>query len=317
MRLFLAAAAIALCGTNALAQNGPVAIGTLPQGSLGYSIAAAVAQVATAKTEIDVRAVGQGGSSVYIPALNQGAIDFATSNIFEAVFATQGSGNFDGSANPNIRVAAMLQPFEVGMMVAADSDIHALSDLKGKPFPVGYIRQRLVGVMQEAVLEAAGLSVDDVDGVPVPNFVEGAKLLAQGTVVGVMLAPGSGVVKQTMSQLPVRFISVIDGDDAAAAVAKSLPGSYVGRVEPSDRLPEITEPVDLIGYQYALLTHADADEDMVYALVKALHENKAALIESHGSFRRFDPAAMATQVDGATFHGGAERFYRETGIWSE
>lgn len=317
MRHLFAAAALACVGTAAMAQNGPVAIGTLPQGSLGYAIAAGIAQVATENTDVEMRAVGQGGSSVYIPALNQGAIDFATSNAFEAVFATQGSGNFDGNANPQVRVAAMLQPFEVGIMVAADSEIHSLEDLKGLPFPVGYVRQRLVGVMQEAVLEAAGMTSDDVDGVPVPNFVEGAKLLAQGSVAGVMLAPGSGIVKQTMSQRPVRFISVIVGEEAADAIAKRLPGSYVGRVEPADRLPEITEPVDLVGYQYALLTHADATEEMVYEVVKALHANKAALIESHGSFRRFDPGAMSKQVDGASFHPGAIRFYREAGIWQE
>ena len=317
MKHLLAAATLTLATTGAQAQDGPVAIGTLPQGSLGYAIAAGVAQVAGAETGIDLRAVGQGGSSVFIPALNRGAIDFSTSNAFEAVFATQGTGNFDGTPNPDIRVAAMLQPFDVGIMVAADSDIHSLADLEGAPFPVGYARQRLVGVMQEAVFAAAGIDAADIDGVPVPNFVEGANLLAQGSVAGVMLAPGSGVVRQTMSRVPVRFITVIDGAEAAEAVARSLPGSYVGRVEPSDRLPEITEPVDLIGYQYALLTHAGADEQLVHDVVAALHANRAALIEAHGSFRRFDPDAMATQVDGATFHPGAIRFYREAGLWSE
>ncbi|SIT05481.1 hypothetical protein SAMN05421759_11291 [Roseivivax lentus] len=311
--------AVAAClamfsGAGALAQSGPVAVGTLPQGSLGYAIAAGVSQVVSENTDVSMRAVGQGGSSVFIPALNRGEIDFSTSNTFEAVFATQGTGNFEGNANPNVRVAALLQPFEVGIMVAADSDITSLEDLRGQPFPVGYTRQRLVGVMQDAVFDAVGMSSDDLDGVPVPNFVEGAKLLAQGSVVGVMLAPGSGVVRQTMAQTPVRFISVIEGEDAAAAVAQSLPGSYVGRVEPVERLPEITEPVDLIGYQYALLTHAEADEEVVYSVVKALYENKESLIESHGSFRRFDPDAMAFQVEGASLHPGAERFYREVGI---
>ncbi|SLN63739.1 hypothetical protein ROJ8625_03223 [Roseivivax jejudonensis] len=310
----LAALFAALGTVSVSAQSGPVAIGTLPQGSLGYSIAAGVAQVVSENTDVSMRAVGQGGSSVFIPALNRGEIDFSTSNTFEAVFATQGTGNFEGNANPDVRVAAMLQPFEVGIMVAADSDITSLDDLRGRPFPVDYARQRLVGVMQEAVLDAAGLSADDLDGVPVPNFVEGANLLAQGTVAGVMLAPGSGVVRQTAAQVPVRFISVIEGEEAAAAVAEALPGSYVGRVEPVDRLPEITEPVDLIGYQYALLTHADADEDTVYSVVKALYENKEALSESHGSFRRFDPEDMALQVEGAMYHPGALRFFREVGL---
>lgn len=318
MKAILAAAlALGMSAGGALAQSGPVAVGTLPQGSLGFAIASGVAQVAAEKADVNARAVGQGGSSVYIPALNRGEIDFATSNAFEAVFAVQGEGNFDGSPNPNVRVAAMLQPFNVGIMVAKDSEIQSLDDLKGKPFPVGYARQRLVGVMQDAVFAGAGMSAGDVDGVPVPNFVEGAKLLAQGAVAGVMLAPGSGIVKQTNAQLPVRFITVIDGEEAAATVAELLPGSYVGRVNPVERLPEIVEPVDLIGYQYALLTHADADPDMVYRVVKALYENKPMLIEAHGSFRGFDPDAMATQVDGAPFHPGAVRFYEEAGLWQK
>lgn len=317
MRIILATAAAALIGTGPVAaQNGPVAIGTLPQGSLGYAIASGVAQVVSEETDLMMRAVGQGGSSVYIPALDRGEIAFATSNSFEAVFATQGTGNFE-QANPDVRIAAMLQPFAVGIMVAADSDIQSLEDLKGRTFPVGYARQRLVGVMQEAIFEAAGIAPGDLDGVPVSNFVEGAELLAQGRVAGVLLAPGSGVVKQTYAQTPVRFITVVESPEVEAALAEALPGSYAATTEPSDRMPEIAETVDLLGYQYALLTHADADEEMVYQTVKTLHANKDALVQTHGSFRGFDPADMALQVEGATYHPGAIRFFREAGIWPE
>lgn len=319
MKIRFAAAALlaAVSAGAASAQDGPVAIGTLPQGSLGYSIAAGIAQVASEETDRMVRAVGQGGSSVYIPALNRGEIAFATSNTFESVFATQGTGNFPDQPNENIRVAAMLQPFAVGLMVAADSDIEDLSDLAGKPFPVGYARQRLVGVMQEAIFEGAGMSAEDLDGVPVSNFVEGAELLAQGRVAGVLLAPGSGVVKQTHAQRPVRFIDALESPEAEAKVAELLPGSFIRRVEPSDRLPEIAEPVDLLGYQYALVTHADADDDMVYEVVKAIHGNKSALANAHGSFNAFNPDDMATRVEGSSFHPGAIKFYREAGIWEE
>jgi len=318
MRHVLAGAfALVLGAGGASAQSGPVAIGTLPQGSLGYAIAAAIAQVVDTATGTMVRAVGQGGSSVYIPAVNRGEIAFATSNAFEAVFAIEGRGNFEGQANPKVRVAAMLQPFSVGFMVGADSDIRSIADLRGKAFPVGYARQRLVGVMQEALFEAAGLSDGDLDAVPVANFVEGANMLAQGSVEGVLLAPGSGVVQQTNARRTVRFISAIESEDMMARVAEALPGSYILRMEPSERMPEIVEPVDLLGYQYALITHEDADEELVYNTVKALYENRDALAEAHGSFRGFRPEDMATRVPGAIFHPGAIRFFREAGIWQE
>lgn len=316
-QIFAGVLALTLCTSGAQAQDGPVAIGTLPQGSLGYSIAAGIAQVVDRKTGMMARAVGQGGSSVYVPSLNRGEIAFATSNAFESVFAIEGRGNFDGQPNPQVRVAAMLQPFSVGFMVAADSDIQSIGDFEGQAFPVGYARQRLVGVMQEALFEAAGLSEDSLDAVPVANFVEGANMLAQGTVQGVLLAPGSGVVQQTNAQRAVRFISAIESEEMADQLAVSLPGSFLMRVDPNERMPEIVESVDLLGYQYTLITHADADDELVYKVVKALYESRDALIETHGSFRAFNPDDMANQVEGAIFHPGAIRFFREAGIWSE
>ncbi len=312
-----AALAIGLAAPAARAQDGPVAIGTLPQGSLGFAIASGVAQVAGDTAGLNVRAVGQGGSSVFIPALNRGEIAFSTSNAFEAVFAVKGTGNFDGQPNPNIRLAALLQPFEVGIMVPKDSDIGSVADLAGRSVAAGYVRQRLVQVIQDVVLDAAGVDASAIRPVPVPNFAEGANLLAQGSLEAVLLAPGSGIVQRTHAQRPVRFLTVGDKDRVEPAIKAALPGAYIAEVQPIDRLPEIAEPVNLVGYQYALLTHADADPELVHAMVKALHGNKQRLIESHGSFRRFDPAAVAAAPDGVAFHPGAERFYRDIGILAD
>ena len=310
---------IALCGFAAAssAADRPVAIGTLPQGSLGFAIASALAKVGTEKGGLQVRAIGQGGSSVYLPKVNSGEIEFGTSNTFEATFATQGTGNFEGRPNPELRIAAMLVPFEVGLMVAKDSDIRQVTDLKGKPFPTGYAKMKLVGIMQDAIFNAVGMTEGDLKPVPVPNFVKGAALLAEGKVAGVLLAPGSGVVKQTHAKKPVRFITIPNTPQVEASIRKALPGSRLVEVKPSKSLVSIASPVHLIGYQYALMTGAKVDEDTVYRLVKALHGNKKALAEAHGVFRRFDPARMAPNLSGATYHPGAVRFYREAGLWKQ
>lgn len=314
MTLILAGA-LAVSVTAPVRAQEAVTIGTLPQGSLGYAIASALASTMTQQGGIQTRVVGQGGSSVYIPQINQGEIEFGTSNTFEAIFATQGTGNFEGRPNPDIRVAALLVPFAVGLMVQRDSDIREITDLRGQRFPVGYTRQRLVGIMQDAIFNAVGMSPDDLVGVPVPNFVEGANMLAQGRVAGVLLAPGSGVVRRTHAQTPVRFLDIPDRPEVEQAIMEALPGTRLVLVEPNDRLPSIAEPVHLVGYQYALLTNADVSEDMVYNVVKTLHDNKAALAEAHGIFNRFNPDAMAADLEGATFHPGAVRYYREIGIW--
>lgn len=316
-RTILAAAfaAVMTVGVGTARADEPLAIGTLPQGSLGYAIASAVAKTVTGATDLEVRAVGQGGSSVYLPQVNAGEMEFGTSNTFEAIFATQGTGNFEGRPNPDLRVATMLVPFTVGLMVQKDSDIQAVTDLKGKPFPVDYAKMKLVGIMQDAIFRAVGMANSDLEPVPVPNFVKGAELLAQGKVAGVLLAPGSGVVKKTHAMTPVRFLDIPKTPDVESAIQDALPGSRLVKVEPNARLQSIAEPVHLIGYQYALMTNKHVADDVVYEVVKAIHGGKEGLASAHGIFNRFDPAKMTADLPGATFHPGAVKFYQEAGLW--
>lgn len=310
------AAAACLASVAATAQAETYGIGTLPQGSLGYSIAAASAKVVSEQTGLDVRAIGQGGSTVYLPQINSGEIAFGTSNTFESTFARNGTGNFEGRPLENLRLVTALMPFQVSIMVRRDSGIDSFDDLKGQPFPDGYSSQRLVGVMQDAIFAGVGLSVADLEPVPVPNFVKGAELLGEGKVAGVLLAPGSGVVAQTDAKTPVRFLGIPGGEATEAKIAALLPASYLTEVAPSPRMPYITEPVTMLGYEYTIVTHKDVAADVVYRMVEAIHGNKDALGEAHGVFKSFDPARMAVQVEGIDYHPGAVKFFKEKGIWT-
>ena len=82
----LSAAALSLTmGVSAHAQQ--AAIGTLPQGALGYAIAAGVANVITQNSDIAATAVPTGGSNVVLPQVNSGEMEFGTSNTVETVYA--------------------------------------------------------------------------------------------------------------------------------------------------------------------------------------------------------------------------------------
>lgn len=307
----LACAVALLWLTSANAE--PQGIGTNPQGSLGYSVAAALAKVISEKGNVDVRAIGMGGSSVFIPQVNTGELAFGTSNSFEAVFATKGTGYFSGHPNPNIRVVATLVPYTVGIMVPDNSDIKTLEDLKGKPFPAKYSSMKLVESIQNAVFKAVGMDESSIKAVAVPNFVKGAELMAEGKVAGVLLAPGSGITKKTNAQVPVRFLSIPNTPEVQASLANDLPGSSIVEVKPSKNVAGISVPTNLVGYQYVLLANEKVADDEVYNMVKAIAENKELLIESHGIFRGFDPEKMMASLPGATFHPGAVKYYKERG----
>jgi len=65
----LAALITGFVAASATAQ--PVSIGALPQGSLSYSIASAVAKVIADKTDLKTRAIGIGGGNIYHPQVHR------------------------------------------------------------------------------------------------------------------------------------------------------------------------------------------------------------------------------------------------------
>jgi uncharacterized protein len=56
------------------------------------------------------------------------------------------------------------------------------------------------------------------------------------------------------------------------------------------------------------------DQDLAYAIVKAMHENKPQLDAIHPEAKRL---TLQTAVEGSSipFHPGAIKYYQEKGVW--
>ncbi len=301
-----------LLGQTANAQT--VSIGALPQGSLSYSIAAAVAKVIGDKTDLNTRAIGIGGGNIYFPQVNQGRLDMSTAAGPEAIFAFNGEGPYEGRKNSNLRVLARLVEFQTGFMVRKDSKIQRVADFRGQRMPSGFTSQKLVGVLVRAVLAAEGMSYADVKGVPVPNFVRGTDELVAGRVVASYLAPGSGIVRKAHASIGIRFIPLNETPDSLKKLRSIAPGSYYVTVKPSKRMPYITAPTKMIGFDYLIIAGAKVANEIAYKSAKALHQNKKALISGHGVFRGFKPDLIAKKGLGVAFHPGAAKYYKEAGL---
>ena len=309
----LAIAAIAgFVTTSAGAET--VSIGTLPQGSLSYSIGAAVAKVIGDHTDLTMRAIGIGGGNIYFPQVNQGRLEMSTAAGPEAIFALNGTGPYEGRKNPNLRVLARLLEFQTGFMVRKDSNIQSLAGLKGQKVPSGFTSQKLVGTLVRAALAAEGLSYKDVKGVPVPNFVRGTDELVAGRVVTSYLAPGSGITRKAHASIGVRFISLKESPGSLKIIQSIVPGVFYTTVKPSKRMPYITEPVKMLGFDYLIIVGSKVSNDIAYKAAKAIHQNKKSLVAAHGVFRGFKPKLIAKKGLGVAFHPGAAKYYKEAGL---
>lgn len=305
-------AGLSLVVGGAAAQT--VSIGTLPQGSLAYGIASAAAKVMSDKGGLTTRAVGFGGSNIFIPQVNQGRIEMSTANAIEAHFAKDGTGTFPGRPNPNLRALARLFSFQTGFMVKKDSNFQKLTDFKGQSFPSGFTSQKIVEVLVRAAFDTEGMSWNDIKPVPVPNFVRGTDELVSGKVVASFLAPGSALVRKANAAVKIRFLS-LDATPAKLAKMRAVaPGSFFATVKPSKRMPYIEKPTTMLGFDYLLLAGKHVSDEIAYKAAKALHDNKKALIAGHGVFRQFQPKQMAKEGVGVDYHPGAVKFYKEAGV---
>ncbi len=304
------ALAITLC-TSVAAQT--YSVGTNPQGSLAYATGSAISKVAIEQADIRMRVVPQGGPTVVVPLVNAGELEFSVANGVASAFAYSGGSEFP-SPNESIRVAAVLFNLYEGWMVRADSDIKSLKDLKGKRAASVFIKQAIVETNAAGVLNTVGLSYDDLDAVPVPNGVRGVEDFEAGNVDATFFSLSSGRTKQAGAAVGgLRILPVEISDDANEKLAEIAPGSWISEIEPGPNFPGVMGPIGAYTTPFVVLTSTHTPDDVVYKLVKAIHENKDALAASAGAFNAFDPAKMNTPI-GVPFHPGAKKFYAEIGM---
>ncbi len=308
-----AAAAAALVAGSALAQT--VSIGTLPQGSLAYGIASSVAKVISDNSDLITRAIGIGGSNIFIPQVNQGKLEMSTANAVEANFALRGTGTFPGKPNPNLLILTRLLTFQTGFMVRKDSDIQAITDFKGRRFPSGFTSQKIVETLVRAAFATEGMTFKDVNGVPVPNFIRATDQLVSGKVEGSFLAPGSGVVRKANAKVKIRFLSLAQSPENAKTISRIAPGAFYTVVKPVKRMPYVEKPTTMLGFDYLIIVGTKVADEIAYKSVKALYGNKKGLIAGHGVLRGFSPKLMGKKGIGVDYHPGAVKFFKEAGVW--
>ncbi len=318
MNLLKALAVPIILFTGVTAANAEVyGIGSGPQTNASYNMATAIAAVAGKKEGLDIRVEPHGGTAQYIPPINAGELEFGFANSLELTFATNGTGTFDGRANPNLRLVGATYPFMVNPLVPVSSNIRKISDLRGRRFPTGYTSHPIIAVTTAALLANGGLTVNDVVSVPVPTARRGAEIFMTGEVEASAGVVGTGSTTHIDAALGgVRFLPIDDSPAAMAALRRHMPTAYVRTVQPAPGMTGIIEPTKVMAYDFFVFTNANVPDDAVYKLTKTLYENKETLAATIKAFRFFEPDQMAKDI-GLAFHPGAIKFYQDRSMWHQ
>lgn len=291
-------------------------IGTSAQGSIAFSTGTAIAKVTDSVTNLVVRARATGGSSTVVPQIGRGQIAFGLSNALETGQGYLGTGMFKGKPQKDLRIVAALFPLVTGFAVPDDSKIHTLAEAKGMRIPSEFTAQTTFIEVTKTVLASAGLKPSDFTGIPTSNYIKGDHMVAQGKVDMALFAPTSGASRQIDADLKnhggLRFISI--GNDIAA-MRKVFPEAYPFKIAPTKTLPGLENGATLVAYPFYMITSTHVPNDVIYEIVKALHDHKKALAAAFGPFKAFDPKDMAHPHSTVKFDAGAVKYYKKIGIW--
>jgi uncharacterized protein len=301
---------------SAASAQQPIAIATPPAGSIYNSTAAAIGKVLAEKAGLKLTVQALGGSSQFLPIVNAGEVPFGIANVYETSLAVTGGDYFKGRPNNNLRTVAVLYPLRNTIFVKKDSKYKKLADLKGARAPIGFTNQKTLTAVTNAALAPGGISLADMKGVPVANIVANANAFKEGRTDFFVFALGGAPVREADATVGgVRALTAENTPANVAAVKKQVPVAYLRYEKPGPANFALLEPGYLVAYGVNLFASTKTPDDVVYKVVKALHDNAADFGKVFPPLRLFDKNDMAQEISGVEYHPGAIKFYKEIGQW--
>lgn len=307
----LAAAALS-CAAGAQT----VGFATLPPGSILHAQASVIAKVVQDNSKLQVRVIGYGGDAPILEAVNSQKADFLLLDVGEVAEAQRGEGNWKGKPHQNLRNAITLYGFQMAFWVKKDSPVNTIADLKGKRVPSDWVQQTSVIVHMGSLLDAGGLTWNDVVKVPEVNVVRAADDFKAGKLDLLFFAVGAPKVQEVAASVGgLKPVQLDARPDAEQILKKHRPEYYFSTVNPAPHIAGIDKPhkVQTIDFVVAVGTHVK--DDVVKQFVQAIHKNKKGLVEGHPNFNLFQEGNAGKQQPRLQYHPASIQYFKEAGIW--
>ena len=286
-----------------------------------YAFGGEIAALLTSKIDgLEVTAQASGGSKANILAITQGEAELGWTQNDVMSYAFQGTEDFGNQKVETFSAIGAIYPEVVHLVVAKDSDITKVEDLKGRNVGVGAVGS---GVYFNAIqiLEIAGLSLSDI-APHYLNFSESADSF-QNRQVDAFFAvsgfPNASIVDVALK----RPVTLLTFEGAQMEALQSKYSYYVTDVIPAGTYDGLDSDVVVPAITAVMVASNELDENLVYQITKTLFENKDELTNAKKSYISPETAVQGVPtsesdagkgVVGGTFHPGAVKYYKEIGI---
>ncbi len=277
-----------------------------------YPLAGAMSRIAhTSIDDMSLTVESSGASAVNSRMIGSGDLDMAIVQNDVAFYAFNGEGEaFAGNPIENMRGMFVLYPEPVQLVAAAGAGIESPSDLAGKNVALGPLGSGAeVNALQ--VLEAAGLTEDDLASAERLEAGEAADFLRDGRVDAAFFTVGIGapVIDELSVMTDVVLVNIVG--EYADTLISTYP-FYASVTIPGDAYSDIAEATT-IAVLSMVVCREDLSEDLVYKFMRGIFDNIDTI---HGAHDVGKLVTLDTALDGMSvpLHPGAEKFFAEEGM---
>jgi TRAP transporter TAXI family solute receptor len=250
------------------------------------------------------------GAGIANKAVDTGKADLAFANSVSTVDAINGKPPFE-EAVTNVCHVATLYPQYFQIVTTADTGIESLDQLKGRGLttqPLGNTGEAITAHLVEAV----GLSYDDLAGVDFMSYNDSVALLKDGNSEVFTLGttvPASAI----MDLASARDVKLLPVEDALLAKMQELNPGYQRIEIPAGSYPGQDEAVPTIGYATHLIARCDLPDETVAGILEQIVDHQQDLASVAKAIGDTTPERMAADI-GVPFHPAAEQFFKEEGV---
>lgn len=310
--VILALGAVACKANDTAAKKASLTMGTGGEAGTYFAVGGVLANVLNEKNPdtMNVNVVSTGGSADNLQNMAAGVYQLATVQSDVMTYAFNGTRSFEKTgAVPNVRILAGLYA-ETVQIVTTDPNIKTVADLKGKAVCVG---DQNSGTYFNAkdVFDAYGMDIE-ADIKPIfQSFGASTESLKDGKIDAAFLTAGAPTT------------SVVDLGTAKTVYLVSIDDEHMGKLladcpfyakytigKDVYKTPEDCQTVTV---KATLVADASISDDVAYAIVSTIFNNKDEITQAHAKGAELD-LAFATDGMAIPFHPGAAKFFAEKGI---
>lgn len=296
-----------------------VNLGTHGLGTVLNVVGTGMAAVLSENLSLEFRALATSGPTEWLPMIVSGEVEFGVLNVWDSRAAWRGDSIYrelSGGQGFPIRLIAGGNRALAGIVVAEDSGIREVTELKGKRFVGNYTGAAGLTAEAQALLANHGLTYEDVSVVTVPGVSAGVRAVLEGRADanGANII-GMGVVSELDAARGARFLSSDPSPEAVSRLQAFFPGHMV-KVTPGPDKTGVREELYMMGFDFYLVGRTNLPEDLVDEVIRTLWERNSRLVSINHQLKDWAKENFVKSDNQIPYHPVAIKFYKEKGVWT-